>query len=161
MELLCLKYLPKEKSRTQVRTFSTTLQNHIHQNNALYLLSLAKLLLFYEFRFKRKLLVKNPKNWIAAYRCLTVDVLLSCISLLKGELRWNSNIDNLDIDNSLLGIPNSAILAKLKKGYRLKDEVIPMEINVLMRDCWMVNPNDRPKFEDIAEKLSQYDRENA
>merc|ERR1712228_476394 len=58
------------------------------------------------------------------------------------------------------GIPNSEILPRLRRGYRMpREDTIPVDIYKMMRECWDEKPEKRPTFADmegILEKVGSY-----
>ncbi|XP_064636645.1 vascular endothelial growth factor receptor 1-like isoform X2 [Lineus longissimus] len=49
---------------------------------------------------------------------------------------------------------NETFIDKLRDGYRMdRPEFGPSDVNTLMRDCWQAEPEDRPNFSELAERL--------
>lgn len=53
-------------------------------------------------------------------------------------------------------IPYEKLYQKLKEGHRMaKPDHCPMNMYLLMRDCWMDDPDERPSFAEIAKLLDR------
>ena len=53
------------------------------------------------------------------------------------------------------GIPNGELLKKLKRGERLPEEDIPLDVYQLMTQCWEILDKKRPTFETIEKTLKE------
>ena len=54
------------------------------------------------------------------------------------------------------GLPTEDLFSFLEQGRRMdQSELCPLEIYAVMRDCWERNPNDRPLFSQIADRIGQ------
>ncbi len=54
-------------------------------------------------------------------------------------------------------LANSRVFDYLKKGYRLpKPEYCPKSIYLILQECWSKNPNSRPSFATIYERIKRF-----
>ena len=54
------------------------------------------------------------------------------------------------------GLPTEQLLDYLSEGKRMdQPQECPLEVYTIMRDCWMHDPDDRPRFHNLMEKLGK------
>ena len=54
------------------------------------------------------------------------------------------------------GIPVEELLDYLSEGKRMRQpRECPPEMYAIMRDCWLISPNDRPPFSELVRRIER------